>query len=304
MVKLKYVIFPLLTLLILITISCQIQTTNTKKSIVVTYSVLGSIVKELVGDETDVTVSIPNGLDPHEWEPSAKDIETINKADMIIENGLGLENGMEKTLQIARNKGTVFFTATDHITIRHVGLGEGIPSGDPDQALGAPDPHFWLDPVSMKDVVVALTSTLMNKLNIDASAQAKVIEARLDNLNNAIINVVSEIPMENHKLVTGHESMGYFAQRYGFQLTGVIMPSLSTQAAVSVADLAELKKIIMATHVKTIFSELGTSQAIAQTIAYETGVSVVELSTHVLPPDGSYYTFMEDVANTIANSLK
>jgi zinc/manganese transport system substrate-binding protein len=110
--------------------------------------------------------------------------------------------------------------------------------------------------------------------------------------------------VENRKLVTGHESMGYFAQRYGFQLTGVIMPSLSTQAAVSVADLAELKKIIMATHVKTIFSELGTSQAIAQTIAYETGVSVVELSTHVLPPDGSYYTFMEDVANTIANSLK
>ena len=256
MVKLKYVIFPLLILLILITISCQIQTTNTKKSIVVTYSVLGSIVKELVGDETDVTVSIPNGLDPHEWEPSAKDIETINKADMIIENGLGLENGMEKTLQIARNKGTVFFTATDHITIRHVGLGEGIPSGDPDQALGAPDPHFWLDPVSMKDVVVALTSTLMNNLNIDASAQAKVIEARLDNLNNAIKNVVSEIPMENRKLVTGHESMGYFAQRYGFQLTGVIMPSLSTQAAVSVADLAGISIIANGTkrrnHITTL----------------------------------------------------
>jgi zinc/manganese transport system substrate-binding protein len=304
MVKLKYIIFPLLITSILVTMSCQIQTTNTKKSIVVTYSILGSIVKELVGDKAIVTVSIPNGLDPHEWEPSARDIETINKADIIIENGLGLEGGMEKTLQIARNKDIFFFTATDHITVRHVRAGEGIPSGDPDQALGAPDPHFWLDPISMKDVVVALTSTLRNNLNIDASAQAKVIETRLDNLNDAIINVVSEIPMENRKLVTGHESMGYFAQRYGFQLTGVIIPSLSTQAAVSVADLAELKKIILATHVKTIFSEIGNSPAIAQTIANETGVSVVELTTHVLPPDGSYYTFMQDVANTIANGLK
>jgi zinc/manganese transport system substrate-binding protein len=286
------------------TMSCQIQTTNIKKSIVVTYSVLGSIVKELVGDEANVTVSIPNGLDPHEWEPSAKDIEMINKADMIVENGLGLEGGMGKTLQIARNNGTVFFTATDHITIRHVGLGEGIPTGDPDQALGAADPHFWLDPISMKDVVVALTSALRNSLNIDATTQAKVVETRLDNINDAIINGVAEIPMEKRRLITGHESMGYFAQRYGFQLIGVIIPSLSTQAAVSVADLAELKKTINATHVKTIFSELGTSQAIAQTIAHETGVSVVELSTHVIPPDGSYYSFMKNVANTITNSLK
>jgi zinc/manganese transport system substrate-binding protein len=304
MVKLKYIILPLLITSILITMSCQTHTVRMKKSIVVTYSVLGSIVKELVSDEANVTVSIPNGLDPHEWEPSARDIETINKADMIIENGLGLEGGMEKTLQIARNKGILFFTATDHITVRHVGAGEGIPSGDPDQALGAPDPHFWLDPVSIKDVVVALTSTLMNNFNIDVSAQAKVIETRLDNLNDAIMNVMAEIPLVERKLITGHESMGYFAQRYGFQLTGVIIPSLSTQAAVSVADLAELKKIILATHVKTIFSELGNSPAIAQTIADETGVSVVELTTHVLPPDGSYYTFMEGVANTITNGLK
>jgi zinc/manganese transport system substrate-binding protein len=304
MVKLKYIIFPLLITLILMTMSCQIQTTNIKKSIVVTYAILGSIVKELVGDQANVIISIPNGLDPHEWEPSAKDIEMINKADMIIENGLGLEGGMEKTLQTARNKGTVFFTATDHIAIRHVGLGEGIPTGDPDQALGAADPHFWLDPISMKDVVVALTSALRNSLNIDASAQAKVVETRLDNLNDAIINGVAEIPVENRKLVTGHESMGYFAQRYGFQLIGVIIPSLSTQASVSVADLAELKKTIIATHVKIIFSELGTSQAISQTIAYETGVSIVELSTHVLPPDGLYYSFMKNVANIITNSLK
>ena len=92
--------------------------TNGKKSIVVTYSVLGALVKDLVGNQANVIVSIPNGLDPHEWEPSARDIETINKADLVIENGLGLEGGLAKTLETAKNRGVKVFTASDHITIR------------------------------------------------------------------------------------------------------------------------------------------------------------------------------------------
>ena len=131
MIKRKFVFLSLiLAAVLLTTVACQVgakTNTNGKKSIVVTYSILGSIVKDLVGDKANVTVSIPNGLDPHEWEPSAKDIETINKADLVIENGLGLEGGMDKTLETARNNGVKFFTAADYITVRHVGPGEGIP---------------------------------------------------------------------------------------------------------------------------------------------------------------------------------
>jgi zinc/manganese transport system substrate-binding protein len=150
--KHKFFIFAVVLASILIgTMACLAKTatgTTGKKSIVVTYSVLGCIVKDMVGDKVNVTVSIPNGLDPHEWEPSAKDIETINKADLVIENGLGLEGGMQKTLQVARDNGVKFFTASDYITVRHVGTGEGIPSGDPDQAIGAADPHLWMDPLT------------------------------------------------------------------------------------------------------------------------------------------------------------
>ena len=112
-------------------ISCQAQpvANDGKKSIVVTYSVLGSLVKDLVGNQANVTVSIPNGLDPHDWEPSAKDIVAINKADLVVQNGLGLEGGMEKALGTAADNGVKFFTASDHISVRHVGQGEGIPSG-------------------------------------------------------------------------------------------------------------------------------------------------------------------------------
>jgi zinc/manganese transport system substrate-binding protein len=98
--------------------------------------------------------------------------------------------------------------------------------------------------------------------------------------------------------------MGYFAQRYNYKLTGVIIPSLSSQAEVSAADLAQLKKSIVDNSVKVIFAELGTSPVVAQAVAREAGVKVVELVTHTLPADGSYFTFMRNLAKVITDSLK
>jgi zinc/manganese transport system substrate-binding protein len=275
-----------------------------KPSIVVTYSILGSVVKELVGEQADVTVSIPNGLDPHTWSPSAKDIENINKADLVVQNGLGLEGSMQKTLALAESKGVKFFTASDYITVRHVGAGEGIPSGDPDQAIGAPDPHLWTDPLAMKVVVAALDNYLKINLNINVEAESQSLQHRLDSLNQQINGIVTKLPIDSRKLVTGHESMGYFANRYGFALIGAVIPSLSDQASVSAADLAVLKQDIIDNHVKAIFAELGTSPAVIQAIGNETGARVVQLTTHALPSDGSYFTFETNLANTIVDALQ
>ncbi|RJO60452.1 MAG: zinc ABC transporter substrate-binding protein [Dehalococcoidia bacterium] len=279
-------------------------TTSGKKAIVVTYSILGSIVKELVGDAASVSVSIPNGLDPHEWEPSAKDIEKLNRADLIVQNGLGLEGGMEKALAQAKANGVRLFTASDYITVRHVGPGEGIPSGDPDQAIGAPDPHLWTDPLAMKNIVAALAEYLKANLDINVDARSLDIQTQLDLLNTQVAAEVAALPQDSRKLVTGHESMGYFAQRYGFKLVGALVPSLSSQANVSAGDLAALKQLILDNNVKVIFAEVGTSGAVASAIASETGARVVELSTHILPSDGSYFTFETQLAETIVNALK
>jgi zinc/manganese transport system substrate-binding protein len=276
----------------------------TQKTIIVTYSVLGAVVKDLVGDSANVVVPMPNGQDPHEWEPSAKDIETIMKADLIVQNGLGLEGGMEKTLAQAKAAGVKFFTASDHITIRKVGEGEGLPTGDPDQAVGAEDPHLWMDPLTIKDVVAALAAQLKSDLNIDRTTQATALEARLDTLNTAIADEVATVPEANRKLVTGHESLGYFAQRYKFKLVGAIIPSLTSQAEVSAKDLAELKQLIQENQVKTIFTELGTPAAVADAIGKETGAKVVELTTHSLPDDGSYFTMQQNLAKLITDNLK
>lgn len=275
-----------------------------KKSIVVTYSVLGAVVKELVGDQAVVTVSIPDGLDLHEWQPSARDIEAINRAGLVIQNGLGLEGGLEKTLGLARKSGVRFFTASDYIDIRYVGEGEGVPSGDPDQMAGAADPHLWLDPVAMKDIVSALAPVLTESFNLNVAGQAASLENRLDSLNQEVAGMVGAIPRENRRLVTGHESMGYFARRYGFKLVGAIIPGLSTQAQVSAAELAALKKLIAENRVRAIFTEFGTSPAVARAIGDETGVKVVELATHTLPGDGSYFTFLRNIAGVITGALK
>jgi zinc/manganese transport system substrate-binding protein len=304
--KRSIILAAVISLLLLGTLGCQSPASpvNGKKSIVVTYSILGSVVKDLVGDLANVTISTPNGLDPHDWAPSAKDIETINKADLVIQNGLGLEGGLEKTLATAQINDVKFLTAADHITVRHVGQGEGIPSGDPDQSIGAADPHLWTDPLTIKSVVAALVPELQKDLNIDVSSRAVYLENRLDSLNSQISATISTLPPAERKLVTGHESMGYFSQRYGFKLIGVIVPSLSSQAEVSAADLAALKTTIEQNNVKAIFTELGTSPAVAKTIGDTTGVKVVEITTHSLPPDGSYFTFMNNLANVITGNLK
>jgi zinc/manganese transport system substrate-binding protein len=321
MKHIAHYLFPLITMAALLLGACQpaapaqvvapseTQPTPTaggsvKKTIVVTYSILGSIVRDLVGDKATVVVPMPNGQDPHEWEPSAKDIETINKADLVVQNGLGLEGGMEKTLQQARTAGVKFFTASDHIQVRRVGAGEGIPTGDPDQAVGAEDPHLWMDPAVMKTVELALAVQLKADLGLDVSDRARDLANRLDGLDKEVAATVAALPEANRRLVTGHESMGYFARHYGFKLVGAIIPSTTTQAEVSASDLAALKQQIQENHVKAIFTELGTSPAVAQAIGREAGVKVVELTTHALPDDGSYFTFMRDIAQVITDGLK
>ncbi|MGA3058010.1 MAG: metal ABC transporter substrate-binding protein [Candidatus Limnocylindrales bacterium] len=273
------------------------------KSIVVTYSVLGSVVKDLVGDAADVTVLMPNGADPHEWSPSARDIEKLTKADLLVENGLSLEGGMGDAFDQAEKAGVRRFVASDHIAVRHIGQGEGVNTTDPDQAAGAADPHLWMDPLTMKDVVAALATELKSDLAIDVSARATDLENRLTGLNDQVATTLAVVPQDQRKLVTGHESLGYFAARYGFKLIGAIVPSLTSQAETSSADLAALESKIRQEKVKAIFTELGTSAAVADAVGNDTGARVVQLTTHALPADGSYFTFMTDISKLVATNL-
>jgi len=275
-----------------------------KKTIVATYSILAAAVQDLAGDAFTVRSAIPNGLDVHEWEPSARDIEALTHADLIVENGLGLEGGMGKALDQARQAGVGFFTAGDHITVRRVAAGEGIPSGDPDQAAGARDPHLWTDPLAVKAVVDALAVDLGRRFGVDLSARAADLDARLTALDAEIRARAAALPAGRRQLVTGHESLGYFAQRYGFKLVGAVIPGMTTEAEGSAANLESLKRLIRQTRVSVVFTELGTPPRTVEALARESGVRAVPLATHNLPPGGDYFAFERGLSATILDALK
>jgi zinc/manganese transport system substrate-binding protein len=275
---------------------------SSRPQIVVTYSVLGSVVRDVVGDKGDVVVLMPNGADPHEWSPSAKDIETMSKADLVVDNGLGLEGNLQDPLKEVKANGVPVFTVADHITIRTVKAGEGADPSDDDQAPGAQDPHLWMDPLTMQQWVAPLAAELQ-AIGVDVSANASTVESNLDALNAELEAIVATVPAANRKLVTGHESMGYFAERYGFQLIGALIPAITSQAEASAGELAALTEKIDAAGAPAIVAELGTPAATVEAIASDTGTEVVELSTHNLPDDGTYRSFMLLMATTVADAL-
>jgi zinc/manganese transport system substrate-binding protein len=277
--------------------------TQGPRTIVVTYSILGSLVKDLVGDSFQVVVSMPNGLDPHEWEPSAKDIERLHKAAYLVRNGLNLEGGMEGALAQAAASGVPVFTASDHIAVRRVKAGEGLPTGDADQATGAEDPHLWMSPPALRDVVLALAADLKARFGVDLDDRAGDLAGRLGALDAEVRARVAAIPKDRRLLVTGHESLGYYAEAYGFTLVGAIVPSLSSQAEVSATDMARLKRAIGSRRVVVLFTEAGTPPKVAQALGSELGLKVVEITTHALLPDGSYFTFFRTLTDRIVGPL-
>jgi zinc/manganese transport system substrate-binding protein len=274
-----------------------------RPSVVVTYSILGSLVRDVVGTSADVTVLMPNGSDPHEWQPSAKDIEKLQHADLVVTNGLGLEAGLVDVLKQAQDDHVQIFVATDHITPRRVGEGESADPTDEDQAVGAKDPHIWTDPAVMAEVVKALGENL-SSINIEVSEQAAKVSEDLLTLDHNIEKSMSALDSARRLLITGHESLGYFARRYDFTLIGAIIPNLSSKSEATAADMTSLIEKIKANQVQVIFTELGTSRDVADSLAKDANVKAVEVSTHVLPDDGSYATFMTNLASTIMTALK
>jgi zinc/manganese transport system substrate-binding protein len=297
-----------------------------RPSIVVTYSILGAVVSEVVGDAADVKILMPNGIDPHEWEPSAKDIEALTNADLIVSNGLDLEGNVMEAIEEAESNGVAVFHATDHVEVIEFGAGghdhaeeethaedeivtaESVVGTEPkaedehSDEHSDGDPHFWTSPVEMAAVVLSLGEALSD-LGIDVGDRAAMAAERLTNLDQEVSKIVETIPADQRILITGHESLGYFAHQYEFEVVGAVIPSLSSEAEASAGELAELKAVIEAEGVTVIFTELGTSPDVVAALADDAGVDVVELSTHFLPEDGTYASFVLDLASTISGAL-
>ena len=261
-------------------------------TVVVTYSVLGNIVEQLVGDAATVTTLIPDGQDPHEFEPSAKDIESLNNANIVVSNGLDFEEGLEETLNNVKTAGVNVFMAGDYITVREL--------SEEEHDHGAFDPHLWLSPAAMLEMLPELSEAIGTAIGADLSVQLETLSAELTALDTQIQEIIGGVKCE---LVSGHDEMGYFADRYGCEVIGAVIPSLSTTSESSAGELADLKAEIETHGVPAIFTGLGTSPAVAEQLASELGVKAVTLSTHFLDGAATYQEFMMRMTNQIAEAL-
>ena len=270
--------------------------------IAVTYSVIGNIVSQLVGDNATVTVVISDGQDPHDFQPSAKDIETINNAALVVSNGLEFEEGLEEVLEnIAKSGGNIFMVG-EHITVRKIEDGDdhGDDHHDDDKHADG-DPHLWLSPATMLEMLPALTSALSDAVGADLSAEATALTTKLQDLDGQVESIINSLGECN--LVSGHDEMGYFADRYGCNVIGAIIPSFTTTSEATAGELAELKLLVEQYKVRAIFTGLGTSPDTANQLAKELGIKAVTLSTHYLDGVANYQEFILNLTNQIAEAL-
>ncbi len=289
-----------LAVLAVLTSACQ-GSQNTQSGIsktpvvVVTYSILGDLVADLVGDAAKVIVVIPNGQDQHEFEPSAKIVEQINNVDFIVSNGLDLEEHLTDVLAEAATRGVGVFMVAEHVTLRKAGA-------ELTDAKDGNDPHLWLDPITLAEMIPDLSNELGKVLGVDLSDSAAQLSLRLATIDAKITEIMTTVP--RCALVTGHDSLGYFAARYGCQIVGAVIPSLSSSAETSAGELADLKTAATQANVRAVFTEMGTPRAVVDQIAKEVGVKSVELRTHMLPTGGHYADVMIQLATSIADALK
>lgn len=288
--------------------------------VVITTSVLAAAVEPLLDGIAEVTVLMPNGSDPHDFSPSARDAERITRADLVIQNGLGLEEGL---VDLIDSRQGPTFAVTAHVDLlaitedklddadAHDHGDEGAHDhGDEDahehgddeaHDHGSEDPHVWVDPLVMSQMVDDLGAQLEQLTGVSLGDRVEQLRADLESLD-ARLRVVME-PVAPCLLVTGHDSLSYFAARYGCEVIGAIIPSLSSTAEASAGELADLRALAQQVGVAAIFTELGTPSRVAEQIASEVGVPLIELATHLVPDEGGYDQFMLDLATTVAEAL-
>ena len=280
--------------------------------IVVTTNILGDVASEIVGDAATVTTLMAPNADPHSFEISAQQAARMDRADLVVSNGLGLEEGLQHHLDRTAAAGVAQFVAGDAITALGYArptavAGENAVGRDDDSAHGA-DPHFWTDPAQMIAVADALVATIAALPGLTADTRATIEQhghtyrTELRALDARVAHQLAQVPPEQRTLVTNHHVFGYFAARYGYRILGTAVPGASTLAAPSAADLHDLARAIRDANVRTIFAESSAPDRLMLALAQESGieVQVVELFTESLTtPGGDAATYIDMIeANT------
>jgi zinc/manganese transport system substrate-binding protein len=282
---------------------------STSPVIIATTSILGDITANVVGDLAEVEVLIPADTDPHDFEPSARQAERLRDADVIIANGLLLEEGLVDALASAEADGIpvvevgeatdpLAFGGDEHADDEHAGeektgdehAGEE-KTGD-EHGHGEFDPHFWMDPARVAIAADVIADAVVADAGLDAdtvAANTAAFVTEVEAVDAELEAAFATLAPDQRRLVTNHEALGYLADRYDLEIVGTVIPAGSMLAEPSAAALNELAGTMREENVRVIFTENTAPTDLAETLAAEVGgeVVVVELFTDSVGPEGS-----------------
>lgn len=289
--------------------------------VVTTTNILADLTARLVGDHGTVTALMPVGADPHSFQLSSAQGQQLRDADIVVANGLGLEEGMLDALESAAEEGVEVVSLAETVTTPeedqteeegHAEEEDHAEEGhEHDHADG--DPHFWMDPVrvaeAIEDLALHLAEVDDNATEAEWAARAEVLVAELQALDEEVEEILSVVADDRRVLVTNHDSYDYFADAYDFEVLGTVIPGGGTLAEPSAADLEILVEDIRDAGVTAIFTETTDPSRLAEVVAEEVGeeIAVVQLVggslTDADGPAATYADYMRHNATLIADAL-
>ena len=262
--------------------------------VVTTTTQITDFVRNVGGDLVEVHPLLKPNVDPHDFEPSAADLVALREADVIVENGVGLEHWFASTVASAEPSGAI------------VDASQGVTVVDD-------DPHIWQDPTNAAIMATNIADALAAADATDAATYRSNLAAYTAQLTALDAEIQAQIDtLTNKKVVTNHDAFAYYVDRYGLDFVGSVIPSFDTQAELSPADVRELVDRIRDEGVKAIFTEESLPPKTAEAIAAEAGVEVVGgdagLYGDSLGPAGSdgdtYLKMMRHNTKAIVDNLR
>ncbi|MEW2382631.1 zinc ABC transporter substrate-binding protein AztC [Micromonospora sp. NPDC047707] len=279
-------------------------TSPTRTRIVVTTNILGDVVAEIVGDQAEVSVLMKPNADPHSFAISAREAHAMQTADLVVYNGLGLEEGVLHQVEAAKAEGVPTVEVGAKIDPMEYRDGD---------AAGLPDPHFWTDPARVVTAVRLLTDEIVRHVDgVDGGVVRRRAESyanEVRELDARLAERFAGIPAERRVLVTNHHVFGYLADRYDLTVVGAIIPSGTTLASPSASDLASLVTAIETHRVPAVFADTAQPARLAEVLAAEAGITVRVVglySESLSDADGeaaSYLAMMRFNAEAIIGAL-
>jgi ABC-type Zn uptake system ZnuABC Zn-binding protein ZnuA len=300
----------ILTLLALTSCGSAPQADSNGLNVLASTSFLADIAQNVAGDRLQVESLLPVGADPHAYQAAPADVTKIAESDLLILNGLEYEHFIESLLENAGGE-RIIIEATNGLTPHEGDEHANEAESGEGHEHEAGDPHMWLDP----NLVIMYVENIRDGfIKVDpegkeiytANAQAYIVE--LKELDAWILEQVNQIPIERKLLVTNHESLTYFAERYGFEVIDSILPSFSSEASASAQEIASAIDLIKQSGAPAIFLGDIENADLANQIADETGVKVInDLYLESLTegaPAGTYIDMMKHNVMQIVEGLK